>query len=283
MTHYKTSYFPTYYSTYKVFHTNEIEHKSVLDSPSEYQEMNINPQPINLIDTEELLVSVIPRDSHTVTLCFTGVGNAIGGIDIQSFEFLSCSKNSTTIFIVDRKRSWGNQINFDGFINSITKYIEGKTINTIGNSMGGFLAILVTRFIPVSSCVAFVPQYSVSKRIVPNENRFDKYVDKILEWRYESLFGFFNKKTSYYIFFGSDNAIEDEHRKLFPVQKNIHLFLFTENMWAHRVAKKLKEYQILYPTIKSCFELASPNEIISKNLAGYGASIISSHRSGPPQ
>ena len=101
--------------------------------------MTINPQPISVIDTEELLVSVIPRDSHVTTICFTGIGHAIGGVDIQSFEFLKSSQNSTTIFVVDRKRSWGNSINFDDFLDAIAKYIEGKIVNTVGNSMGGVL------------------------------------------------------------------------------------------------------------------------------------------------
>lgn len=157
-------------------------------------------QQINLIDTEDLIVSVIPRDSDVTTLCFTGIGHAIGGVDVQSFEFLRSSQNSTTIFIVDRKRSWGNNIDFDEFKVAIDKYIDGKTINAIGNSMGGFLAILVTRFISIRSCVAFVPQYSVNKQILPHENRFDEYTNSISCWKHESLLDSFNSSTAYYIF-----------------------------------------------------------------------------------
>ena len=231
--------------------------------------MIINPQPISIIDTEKLLVSVIPRDSHVTTICFTGIGHAIGGVDIQSFEFLRSSQNSTTIFVVDRQRSWGNNINFEDFLNAIAKYIEGKIVNTVGNSMGGFLAILITKYITITACIAFVPQFSVSKKIIPNENRFDSYVNNITNWKHESLLNSFNDTTAYYIFFGLDNSIEDEQRKLFPIKKNIVMFLFADNGWAHNVAQKLKEYEVLYPTIQNCFEQINPDLIISKNLFGH--------------
>ena len=229
--------------------------------------MTINPQPITVIDTEELLVSVIPRDSRLATICFTGIGHAVGGVDIQSFEFLKSSQNSTTIFIVDRKRSWGNNIIFDDVLNAIAKYIEGKIVNTIGNSMGGFLAVLITRYITTKNAIAFVPQFSVNKKIVPNEMRFDSYVNKITNWKHESLLYSFNETTNYYIFFGEDDPNDVEQRKFFPIKKNIFIFLFKNIGWGHNVAQKLKESKVLYSTIENCLEQINPDLIISKNLS----------------
>ncbi len=227
------------------------------------------PAQIILIDTDELLVSVIPRDSESTTLCFTGIGHAIGGVDIQSYEFIKSSQNSTTIFVVDRKRSWGNNIDFDLLIKRITPYTEGKIVNSIGNSMGAFLAILATKFISISSCIAFVPQFSVNRSIVPNENRFDQYVNDISNWKFISLADAFNNNTAYYVFFGKDNGLEDKHRALIPIQKNISMFVFKDAEWSHNVAQNLKEVQLLYPVIKSCFELRNLNEIIQEHLSNY--------------
>src|SRR5437868_4250885 len=132
-----------------------------------------------LVNDENIRVSVIEQNSSTVTLCFTGVGHAIGGVDVQSEEFLNASKMATCLFIIDKKRSWGNSIDFESLGKVIGPYIEARTVNTIGNSMGGFLAVLATRFFPVDVAVAICPQFSVSKRIIPTESRFDSYVRAI--------------------------------------------------------------------------------------------------------
>ena len=130
-----------------------------------------NMQKLTLVDDEFLRIIVVPNTGDTATLCFSGVGHSFGGIDVQSPEFYKCSDRATSIFIIDKKRSWGNKIDFNFAIDTIKPFIEGKVVNSIGNSMGGFLSILVTRFIDVSAVIAFSPQYSVCKSIIPSENR----------------------------------------------------------------------------------------------------------------
>ena len=124
-----------------------------------------NMHKLTLVDDEFLRIIVVPNTGDTATLCFSGVGHSFGGIDVQSPEFYKCSDRATSIFIIDKKRSWGNKIDFNFAIDAIKPYFEGKVVHSISNSMGGFLSILVTRFIDVSASIAFSPQYSVCKSV----------------------------------------------------------------------------------------------------------------------
>jgi hypothetical protein len=219
----------------------------------------------NIADNGELTVSVIERESSTATLCFTGIGHAIGGIDVQSPEFIRCSNTSTALFIVDKKRSWGNNLDFTALQDLLAPYTSGRTLNAIGNSMGGFLAVLATRFFTIDAAIAFVPQYSVSKRIIPAESRFDKYVDDIRNWQFESLHGCFNERTQYYLLFGPGE--DDTQRTFFPNKANVHKISFRAAMFEHNVAQHLKEHGLLYDVIGACFSKTDPNTIVQEQLS----------------
>ena len=53
--------------------------------------------------------------------------------------------------------------------------------------MGELLAILASKYIKISVVVAFIPQFSVSKQLVPNVDRREQYTKIIFEFKYESL------------------------------------------------------------------------------------------------
>lgn len=219
-----------------------------------------------LVDDSHVRVSVVPSDSAQVTLCFTGVGHAMGGVDVQGEEFTRASSSSTAIFVIDKQRTWGNSLDFPAIVAAVAPYIDGKEINALGNSMGGFLAILASRFVDLASVVAFVPQFSVSKAIVPSEHRWDQYVDKISSWRYESLAGCFLQRTSYYILAGY-NAVEAKQLDLFPSAPNIHKIYFRGGRFNHNVAQELKAAGLLYPVIGDCFEGKSSTDVVAERLA----------------
>ena len=62
-----------------------------------------------IIDDEHLRVGVINNPSDSTVLCFSGIGEIVRGVDIQSPEFVRASNsNGNAIFIIDKDRSWGN-------------------------------------------------------------------------------------------------------------------------------------------------------------------------------
>ena len=217
---------------------------------------------LTLCDDDNIRVAVIEHASMSVTLCFTGIGHAIGGVDVQSEEFRNASNFSTTVFITDKQRSWGNNIDFNALAKTIAPYTNGKVIDAIGNSMGGFLAVLASKFFRLSAVVAFCPQYSVSKRIVPSERRYDRYVDKIVNWRFESLADCFDDATQYYIVAGLGGA-DDRQLELIPSRSNVHKIYFRHESFAHDVAQRLKRDGLLYGVIADCFRHMSASEIVA--------------------
>ena len=220
-----------------------------------------------VVDTDALKISIVENESDSVTLCFTGIGNAVGGIDIQSEEFFRSSHRSTALFIIDKHRSWGNSVDFSTIKTVVDDLGPSKTVNAIGNSMGGFLAILATRFMAIDHCIAIVPQFSVDRRIVPGEHRWDAYVDRIGDWRYPHLGDAFNDSTLYYILAGVGGA-DDRHLRRFAPAQNVHKIYFRNPALNHNVAQVLKERGVIYDVIGDCFAGRSAAEIISDHLAG---------------
>ncbi|KAA1174686.1 hypothetical protein FWJ25_04660 [Marinobacter salinexigens] len=206
-----------------------------------------------LLDNDFIKISVRERSSKNVVLCFTGIGHAMGAVDVQGEEFFNISSMATTVFIIDKQRSWGNNFDFLELRELLSPYTEGKVVFSLGNSMGGFLSILASKFFDVRSVVAFVPQFSVSPKVVPDERRWRRYVDNIKAWRYESLDGAFLDGVNYYII-SAVNDVELIQLKLFPDGDNVRKIIFYGDEFGHNVAAPLKKVGALYGVIDSCFK-----------------------------
>lgn len=227
-----------------------------------------------LHEDEDVRVTVSHAESDHLTLCFTGVGHAMGGVDVQAEEFLRASSGATAVFVIDKHRSWGNRLDLPALAQRLAPLAAGRTVQALGNSMGGFLAILMSRFMPLRSVVAIVPQFSVSKAVVPTENRWDRYVEQIREWRYESLQGCFMPATDYYILAGY-STVEARQLDLFPSAANIHKIFFRGRRFEHNVAQELKAAGLLYPVIGDCFRGLPAATIVTRHFTtpDFGASV----------
>lgn len=125
-----------------------------------------------LYEDELLKVSIIVNHYQgDVCVCFTGVGHALGGIDVQAEEFKNAYFYGVIIFVTDKKRSWGNLIDFKLLKKIITPHVLHKKVNVLGNSMGAFIGTIFSYYQHVDCCIGFVPQYSISKDILPEEQR----------------------------------------------------------------------------------------------------------------
>jgi hypothetical protein len=193
------------------------------------------------------------QETNSILLSFTGIGHGMGGISVQKPEFFGTGRSfDNIIFITDKTRSWGNQVDFDSIKELLSPYIEDRKVYSIGNSMGGFNSIISTNYIPTEVCISFVPQYSVNPSVVPWEKRWKEYTSKIQKYHFESVKNYMNDTTNYFIFSGGIGA-DHRHAKLFPVKDNIHHYSF-HNI-AHKVAVTLKEMGALGKAVQGCFNL----------------------------
>ncbi|OHV12003.1 hypothetical protein [Kushneria phosphatilytica] len=205
---------------------------------------------ITLHESEDLKIGLLNKPGKHVCICFTGVGHALGGIDVQKEEFKNIEKIGNIIYIVDKKRSWGNNLDINGIVDFLTPYTRGREVYTIGNSMGGFLGILFSKHLKTKCSISFAPQYSICKSVVPNETRWKNYISEISKIEHVSLENSFSQSTSYFSFFG-DDTVERQHWENFPIASNMYSFIIKNQ--SHDLAKSFKERGILYKIIEQCF------------------------------
>lgn len=156
----------------------------------------------------------------------------------------------------------GNNIDFAKMASVLAPIVAGKNVVSMGNSMGGFLAIAASIHVPINTCFAFAPQFSVDPAVVPNEPRWMRYRTHIEEYTLPSLAGSFNDTCQYYIFSGATEG-EWQHWENFPQANNVHSFILPKS--DHHVALDLKEAGQLNDVLGICLNGAPKDaEICAK-------------------
>ena len=207
--------------------------------------------------------------SDRCLVVFTGVGHAMGAIDIQREEFYNQHKLGMVIWITDKKRSWGNNLNIKKISSAVKKFSENRKIYIIGNSMGGFLAILFSKFLEAKKVIAFSPQFSVCPDIVPDEKRWMNHRQFIDEYRYKDLSDSFDRNTKYALLIG-DGLQEGIHYSKFikfSSLSNIELIRFNDT--GHKVASNLKDLNLLNQSIDTFFNDQSLRNFLNKNSINF--------------
>ena len=101
----------------------------------------------------------------TVLLSFTGIGHAMGVINVQRPEFVSTGiRMGRVIFISDLNRTWDNGLDFPRVAEVIAPYTRGSRVLAIGNSIGGFLSVIASNDLPIETSLSFASQFTVSPR-----------------------------------------------------------------------------------------------------------------------
>ena len=130
---------------------------------------------------------LLSRDGSDLYLFFGGIAN---GIAIPPFEFFGSAGilEQHKIFFRDLDQNWYHQgfRGVTGDIRSSAKYIEGlieeispRQTFFIGNSMGGFAAMLFSTLVGAGDVIAFSPQTFVSPHL--------KVFYRDLRWRNQIL------------------------------------------------------------------------------------------------
>ncbi len=205
-------------------------------------------------------------DARALVLCFTGIGHALGGIDIQRAEFVGtmATLGAASAFVFDKTRSWGNRVDFARVADLVAPLAPGARILGLGNSMGGFNAILMSNFTAMETCVAFAPQFSVMPGVVPGEIRWRDYVAAIDGFRFPSLEGQFNDRTRY-VTVNGDDAAERAHWSRFPARPNArHLVVRGQG---HEAAAALKSAGVLGHFLAAAFAGGDPARVLEGRVA----------------
>lgn len=203
-----------------------------------------------LYEDDTLKVTGIEGTGPQCLVSFVGIGHALGGIDQQSEEFRKLSSGGwgPQLFVFDKTRSWGNALDPEKLASLTASHRAGRSVTTLGMSMGGFLAAQMSRPLGASRCIALAPQYSVHPEIAPFDTRWTRYSDQIKSWRQPSLMGCFDPGCRYDLIF-PDLPVELAHAERFPQAPNIRRFSVPSEI--HNVAATLKDRGQLYPLLEA--------------------------------
>lgn len=213
---------------------------------------------------------LIDLDKHNQLL--VSFGGVRQGFGIPVFEFfnsieeLSCDK----IFIRDFNQAWyhkglNSELNSISsileFLDNIIKTNQYKKISFIGNSMGGYAAILFGTLLNVDKIVTFAPQTFIDRmnRFWYRDNRWNTeiskiYSDKKFQRKYLDLKkSLSNTKysTKIDIYFSPLDKLDNLHANSLKKMKNINLYPY--NKGGHGVVKSLKKDGKLNQILSSIF------------------------------
>lgn len=182
-------------------------------------------------------------------VCFTGIRQAMGGIGAEEFVGSTALPGFSALFVSDLKRSWYNGFEPERLASVLRARAEGKAVVTIGNSMGGFGAILATTMLPVETAIAFAPQFSVHPEIVPGEERWTEFTRQIEHFRHPSLREAFASGARIYTINGDDDAA---HWSQFPQAPGLEHVVIEDS--GHDPALHVKKSGVLPRLLTTCIE-----------------------------
>lgn len=141
-------------------------------------------------------IDIVDKDKKTTIVFFAGIA---GGLGVPQYEFVTLSKSldCNIIFVKDDKQLWyskagdgpnGNVNNMVQVIDTELKKLNSSKIVFCGNSMGGYAALLFSRFIKVDKVLVFSPQ------VVLNPLRLFTMLD--FRWYFKMTNSYFNFKLT---------------------------------------------------------------------------------------
>ena len=119
----------------------------------------------------DLAVAWLPGRSDTLVLVFISIRRAALHPDTLEFRGIASDDGrSHVLFINDRERSWYSTPDKRARVEAVVRRFMAEhgiqTVWSMGNSMGGYSAILFTDRLPVSKVVAFVPQILMTNAVI---------------------------------------------------------------------------------------------------------------------
>lgn len=195
------------------------------------------------------------KGSKHLVVIFGGINQGIG---IPVFEFFNILKEKEIdkVFIRDFNQMWylkGVDEEVNSFENLKTRLGDiikkYNKVTFLGNSMGGFAAILFGTLLNVDNVIAFSAQTFINRRqrFWSFDKRWEKQIKKIhdaqLHSEYQDLKTVINNhpnsKTKINIYYSSKDRLDRKHSKRLRSFKNVSLNSFSKG--GHAVIRELRD------------------------------------------
>lgn len=211
---------------------------------------------------------------HAV-IAFAGIQSNLGGIEYREFATTLATMTSPqpkhspegmqrhVAFVRETPPRWYNnteQLPLEQFVAS--QIAERRQISTLGNSMGGFAAILFSLLLPnIRRSISFCPQYSVRPEYCPFETRWKEQVVAIPSWRFDTCLPLDSNLPRpgliHFIICGTNNSEDVRHAEMIVSKAANPAIGIMISGCGHDVARYLKSSHTLAPLLDLLFgELA---------------------------
>jgi esterase/lipase len=207
-------------------------------------------------------------NNNFLLVAFGGIRQGLG---IPVFEFFNSLRDipCDKIFFRDFNQSW-YQNGVDERLNSVEKIVyhlktviedkKYKKVCFIGNSMGGYGAILFGTLLNVDKIYAFAPQSFIDKknRLINLDFRWKKQISQIVRNK-NNVFLDLNKhlkelqnlKSDIIIYYSKKHRLDSIHANHISKIKNVHLVEYSKG--GHDVVKSLRDEGVLNEIIRNAF------------------------------
>lgn len=215
-----------------------------------------------------------PLCQQTVLAC-AGIQAEFGGIEIHEFSrsLAAQPQRRHLAFMRERPALWYNSIDLS-LIDAFSASQSGRHIVTLGNSMGGFAAILFSLLLPNAiGSIAFCPQFSVHPDEVPFETRWREYIAAITEWRFRTCLPQawnHSKGVTHRIFCGDREPADIRHAELILRHAQNPTTVFILSGCGHNVARHIKAQHALAPLLDALINGTAGTDAIVDLLRSHG-------------
>ncbi len=230
-----------------------------------------------LIDDADLRIAFLRGDlaDAPAIVSFTGIGHGLGGLQVEEFARTLTGRpgQHDLYFVIDKNRSWYNR-GSDKLEAVLLPHLAGRKLATIGNSMGGFGALLfAARWPGCEAAIAFVPQYSVHPDVVPDEIRFHEWVRAIDDWRFATCIGDAPATCRRLVFFGLGQPHDMKHYALFQAARSPGLEVFGIEGSMHDLAAHLRGKGALRPLFDAIINHHASGAEVRRLLNSLGVAV----------
>ncbi|TRL32274.1 hypothetical protein [Rhizobium straminoryzae] len=227
-------------------------------------------------------VYVLPGspDVRRAVIAFAGIQSILGGIEVWEFaKTLTSDENVEearrhVAFVRERPALWYNSVD-PACLAPFLAMQDGRAVVTLGNSMGGFAAILFSLVLPgIRRSIAFCPQYSVHPDHCPWERRWQDQIAEIDNWRFETCLPHGPcpeaQDLDHMIFCGSDVGDDVRHAEAILAGATHPVSVFLIHGCGHDVARSLKRREALVPVLDLLIDDLAPPQHVAAELARRG-------------
>lgn len=224
-----------------------------------------------------LRIRYLKGQGSDLIVSFSGVGKQRSVEPPPEFPAIaSADHQNHVLFVSDMSRSW---LNGDGMADQILRciqatadHVDAARVSALGNSMGGTMALHLSRYFDFEKVIAFTPQYSVRSDDVPEEDRWHYFRKRIHTFHFPKVEELRPEQTKYFIFHG-DEDLELAHALRFPRRPGISHFILPGA--DHRLASDLHSSGVLAPLVDNI--LAGKTRRFRRQIADLGGVSIAQY------